>query len=213
MNEGSFRALDVVLPEGNLMMARFPRPHGRLVAADPTVVDTILTALAPAWPDHVPAGASRHAWRRGRVLRHRSQDAGGASFIQSIEGGGWGGRPTEDGKSGTVSVCQGDVRNGAIEAIELKCPVLIEERAPAPDSGGAGKFRGARPNDSRVLNSSEGRWNLRAARPRIDMPALGHPRQQAGRWIGNYLLRTPEDNEFKVVVVDRPPHPRSRRSS
>ena len=55
--------------------------------------------------------------------------------VQSIEGGGWGGRPTEDGESGTVSVCQGDVRNGSIEGIELKCPVLVEEPrrcAPIP---------------------------------------------------------------------------------
>ena len=49
--------------------------------------------------------------------------------VQSIEGGGWGGRPFEDGESGTVSVCQGDVRNGSIEGIELKCPVVVESRA------------------------------------------------------------------------------------
>ena len=29
----------------------------------------------------------------------------------------------------TVSVCQGDVRNGSIEGIELKCPVVVESRA------------------------------------------------------------------------------------
>ena len=49
--------------------------------------------------------------------------------VQSIEGGGWGGRPFEDGESATVSVCQGDVRNGSIEGIELKCPVVVESRA------------------------------------------------------------------------------------
>ena len=85
-------------------------------------------------------------------------------MLQSLEGGGWGGRPFEDGESGTVSVCQGDVRNAAIEAIELKCPVMVEQRALRPDSGGPGKFRGGLGIEMKIRNFVEGRWNL--PRPR-----------------------------------------------
>ncbi|MDB5546107.1 MAG: N-methylhydantoinase B/acetone carboxylase, alpha subunit, partial [Hyphomicrobiales bacterium] len=56
VNEGSFRALDVIIPEGNIMMARFPAPMSGWSAVIPTAVDTIVTALAPAMPDRVPAG-------------------------------------------------------------------------------------------------------------------------------------------------------------
>jgi N-methylhydantoinase B len=60
----------------------------------------------------------------------------------NIFGGGWGGRPTEDGEDAAVSVCQGDVRNTPVELQEIKSPVLVETHALRPDSGGAGEYRG-----------------------------------------------------------------------
>ncbi len=144
VNEGSFRALNVIIPEGNIMMARFPAPMAGWSVIVPTVVDTIVKALAKAMPDRVPAGHHGAARRRGGVLRRRIPKTKRRFVVQSIEGGGWGGRPFEDGESGTVSVCQGDVRNGSIEGIELKCPVVVREpRAahrflPAPASIAAG---------------------------------------------------------------------------
>ena len=74
VNEGSFRALEVIIPEGNIMMARFPAPMASWSMIVPTVVDTIVAALAPAMPERVPARPSRPARRRGRVLRRASRD-------------------------------------------------------------------------------------------------------------------------------------------
>src|SRR4029077_15352993 len=48
VNEGSFRALDVIIPEGSIMMARFPAPMSGWSLIVPMVVDTIIAALAPA---------------------------------------------------------------------------------------------------------------------------------------------------------------------
>src|SRR3989441_4925165 len=56
VNEGSFRALQVIIPEGNIMMARFPAPMSSWSVIVPMVVDTIVAALAPAMPERVPAG-------------------------------------------------------------------------------------------------------------------------------------------------------------
>src|SRR4249919_857522 len=56
VNEGSFRALQVIIPEGNIMMARFPAPMAGWSGIVPTVVDAIVMALAKAMPDRVPAG-------------------------------------------------------------------------------------------------------------------------------------------------------------
>jgi N-methylhydantoinase B len=196
VNEGSFRALDVVLPEGNMMMARYPAPMAGWSTPIPTVVDTIITALAQAWPEHVPA--AHLGTLGGAVVFYGINPQTRRRFIiQSIEGGGWGGRPHEDGESGTVSVCQGDVRNGAIEAIELKCPVLIEERGLRADSGGPGKFRGGLGQNTKVLNFIEGRWNLQRP-PRIECPPWGIRGGKPGGH-GDYLLRTSGDNEFKIV--------------
>ena len=136
VNEGSFRALKVVIPEGNIMMARFPAPMSGWSYVIPTVVDMIVAALAKAMPDRVPGG--HHGLLGGAVVFFGVHPKTKRRFIvQSIEGGGWGGRPMEDGVSGTVSVCQGDVRNGSIEGIELKCPVVVERRALRTDSAAA----------------------------------------------------------------------------
>ncbi len=159
VNEGSFRALNVVIPEGNIMMARYPAPMANWSTIIPTVVDTIIRALAPAMPDKIPA--AHHGLLGGAVVFFGVDPKTNRRFVvQSIEGGGWGGRPTEDGESGTVSVCQGDVRNGSIEGIELKCPVMISGRELRRDSCGAGKFRGGLGIDVTVKNFVDGRWNL-----------------------------------------------------
>ena len=199
VNEGSFRALDIVLPEGNFMMARHPIPMTGWSLMLPTVADTIVAALAPAMKEKAPAG-------------HHS-DLGGVAFfgidpktkrrfvLQSIEGGGWGGRPHEDGESGSVSICQGDVRNGSIEAIELKCPLMIERRGLRQDTGGAGKYRGGLGVELHVRNFVEGRWNLN--RPyRQGLASWGLWGGQAGA-IGGYLVMKPGENEFRALYGHR----------
>jgi len=139
VNEGSFRALNVDLPDGTILSARSPAALGQWSIALPTVIDTILKALAPAVPDLIPAA-------------HKG-DMGGCSFfgvredhsrflLLNIFGGGWGGRPHGDGASASMSVCQGDVRNTPVELQEIKYPFLIRRCALRPDSGGAGQYRG-----------------------------------------------------------------------
>ena len=193
VNEGSFRALDVIIPEGNIMMARFPAPMSGWSAVVPTVVDTIVAALAPAMPDHVPAG--HHGLLGGAMVFFGNHPQTGKRFVvQSLEGGGWGGRPMEDGESGTVSVCQGDVRNGSIEGIELKCPVLVEARAMRADSCGAGKYRGGLGLDVRVRNLVEGRWNFEHTK-RQKCPPWGLWNGKAGEF-GGYLMRLPGEQDF-----------------
>ncbi|MFL4979729.1 MAG: hydantoinase B/oxoprolinase family protein, partial [Xanthobacteraceae bacterium] len=163
VNEGSFRALKVIVPEGNIMMARFPAPMSGWSSIVPTVVDAVVAALAQAMPERVPAG--HHGLLGGAVVFFGQHPKTGRRFIvQSLEGGGWGGRPFEDGVSATVSVCQGDVRNGSIEGIELKCPVLVEGRELRSDSCGAGKFSGGLGIDMRVRNLVEGKWNFEQTR-------------------------------------------------
>ena len=140
VNEGCFRPLHVELPEGTMLSAKPPAALGLWSIALPTVIDTILKALAPAAPDKIPAA-------------HKG-DMGGCSFfgfreednqrflLLNIFGGGWGGRPHEDGESASVSICQGDVRNTPIELQEIKYPFIVEEHSLRQDSGGVGRTRG-----------------------------------------------------------------------
>ena len=140
VNEGSFRALKVILPPGKLLSALRPAPIGGWSLSLPTVLDTIFHALAAALPNSVPAA---HKGDMGGYAIFGTNPKTGRRYVcQNIIGGGWGGRPLEDGVSAAVSMCQGDVKNTPIELQELYYPLMYECHALRRDSGGAGKFRG-----------------------------------------------------------------------
>ena len=200
VNEGSFRAVKVEIQEGNLMMARYPATMAAWSLPVPTVVDTIIRALAPALPDRIPAA---HAGTLGGAVTFFGTDpATGRGFVlQTIEGGGWGGRSWEDGASGSVSVCQGDVRNAPIENIELKCPVVVEGRALREGSGGAGKHRGGLGVQTTVTNLVEGEWGISNS-GRRRCPPWGLWGGQPGATAQN-LLRLPGEPDFRPAEVHR----------
>ena len=206
VNEGSFRALDVIIPEGNIMMARFPAPMAGWSAIVPTVVDTIVAALRQG--DARP-GAGRPSWparRRRGVLRRATRRPTGASWCRASRAAAGAAGRTEDGESATVSVCQGDVRNGSIEGIELKCPVLVESRALRRDSGGAGKApRRARHRHAACATSSRAA-GISSIPARSDCPPWGLWGGTPGR-TGDFLLRLPGENDFRSMDASHYPVP------
>jgi N-methylhydantoinase B len=196
VNEGSFKALNVILPEGSFMMAKFPAPMASWSTALPSVIDAILAAMAPARKAMTPAA---HKGAMGDALTFFGNDpkTGKRFVVQSTEGGGWGGRPMEDGPSASCTICQGDVRNGPIESLEQRFPIIVEQRKMRMDSGGAGKFRGGLGLDVQVRNLVTGRWNLtQTGRHRVPPWGLwggktgGKPER---------LVRLPGENDWKPV--------------
>jgi N-methylhydantoinase B len=205
LNEGSFRALHVEIQEGNVMMARYPAPMASWSLILPSVVDVVLRALAPALPDRIPAAHMGTMGGAQLTFIGRHPRTGKGFVVQSIDGGGWGGRPWGDGASASVSVCQGDVRNAPIENLELKYPILVESRGLRPDSGGAGKFRGGLGTATRARNLVEGLWDL--AKPgRSLCPPWGLWGGGEGA-LGSRNLRLPDATEFTAMDAHRHPVP------
>jgi len=195
LNEGAFSALKVIIPEGNMMMARYPAFMAGWSMPLPTVVDTILLALAEAAPERIPAA---HSGSLGAALSYSGRDkARERDFVlMSIESGGWGGRHDGDGEDVSMSVCQGDVRNAPIENLELKGPVIVEERALRPDSGGAGRFRGGLGVRTRIRALVEGRINVQGGDGgRLTCPPWGLLGGGSGA-VAKTLVRTPGETEF-----------------
>src|SRR5580704_794875 len=193
VNEGSFRALKVEIQEGNLMMAVFPAPMSSWSRMLPTVVDTILTSLADAMPDRIPAATMGTL---GGALAFFGRDTvKNRNFVlQTIEGGGWGARPWEDGESASVSVCQGDVRNAPVETIELKTPVIVRKRSLREGSGGAGAFRGGLGITTTIESLAEGRWSS-SQQGRTVLAPWGIRNGGSGR-VGEAYIKAAGDADF-----------------
>ncbi len=141
VNDGSFRSLKSIVPEGKVVSAVRPAPMRKWMTYPMTVIDTVFKALAPAIPDRVIAG--HHADLLsvnvfGTNPKTREFFIGGTS----LPGGGWGAKMSEDGVSATVCINDGDTHNSPNEQTEAKFPIVVENYALIPDSGGAGKFRG-----------------------------------------------------------------------
>jgi N-methylhydantoinase B len=169
VDEGSFRNLRVILPEGKLLNARPPAALGQWSISLPTVVDTIIKALAPALPDRVPAG---HKGDMSGFTFYGVDERTGSRFVcLNINGGGWGGRPVGDGPSACVSVCQGDVRNIPIEIQEARYPLVFTRHELRADSGGAGRHRGGLGLDIEALPQQEMFTNI--ANERTTCPPWG----------------------------------------
>lgn len=141
VNDGSFRSLKVIMPEGRVISATRPAPMRWWMTFPMTVIDTIFKALANAVPDMVIAG--HHADLLVAAL-HGISPVDNRFFIAVLGplGGGWGAKSNEDGVSVTVCINDGDTHNSPTEQVEAKYPFLIEKYALRQDSGGAGRARG-----------------------------------------------------------------------
>ena len=141
INDGSFRNLKTIVPPGRVVSATRPAPMRWWMTFPMTVIDTVFKALVDAIPESVIAG---HHADLCVSLVHGIDPRDGKFFLAHMGplGGGWGAKASEDGKSGTVCINDGDTHNSPREQLETKYPLLVERYALIPDSGGPGKHRG-----------------------------------------------------------------------
>ena len=165
INDGQFRALDIVLPPGRVVSAQKPSAMRMWMTFPMTIVDTIFKALAPALPDNVIAG--HHAdLCVGRVNGRRPTDNSFFIYLGGLVGGGWGAKHDSDGVNATIAINDGDTHNGPSEQVEAKYPLLVERYALRPDSGGAGKFRGGLGTEQVVQMRAQINFNAQMDRVR-----------------------------------------------
>src|SRR5512145_640317 len=138
-NEGTFRPLKLILPEGKILSAHPTAPMGNYSQPFPTVIDAIIKALEKALPDRV-TGAHFGTFSG---VRFRGKRDNGAPFDCHDSGhGGWGACATHDGAGPFRTMAHGDTRLIPIELQESMYPYRIVEFALRQNSAGAGKFRG-----------------------------------------------------------------------
>lgn len=139
-NEGAFRPLSVICPEGRFLNARPGAPMGLYSAPLATVIDTIVLALAPACPERAAAG---HSGDFALFRIYGSHPETGALFNVFGSGfGGWGALDGMDGSSPFKTMAHGDVLEVPTELHEAFYPVRVVSYEFRADSGGAGRYRG-----------------------------------------------------------------------
>jgi N-methylhydantoinase B len=139
-NEGTFRPLKMVLPQGTLISAEPTAAMGLYSIPFPTVIDCIIKALEPALPERV-TGAHFGTFSSLSFSGKRTDT--GAVFKANDSGhGGWGACARHDGAGPFRTMAHGDTRLIPIELQESMYPYRVEEFCLRQDSGGPGKWRG-----------------------------------------------------------------------
>ena len=139
-NEGTYRPLDVILPEGKFLSAGPNAPMAKYSAPLATVIDVIIRALGEALPERACAG---HHGTFG-VHTFVGRDPRSGKLFKNLETaqGGWGATAGYDGAGPFKTFAHGDTLNVPVELQEALYPLRFEELSLRPDSGGAGEFRG-----------------------------------------------------------------------
>ena len=168
-NQGCYRPIDVVIPEGTLLNPHHPAPVAIRAHTLKRAADVVLGALVQAVPDRVPAApaGSISCVSFGGVDPRSGERFG----LSDIVAGGSGGRPGGDG----IEVVDTDVSNCMnipAEAIEMDYPLRVRSYRLRRDSGGAGRYRGGT-GTVRVLEAVRGAITCSYRSERHFTPAWG----------------------------------------
>lgn len=187
-NEGYFRAIRVLAPEGTIVNPLPPAPVAARGLTAFRIANAVLGALAKLAPDRVPAcevGGDTGISIGGYDARRRA-----FVFLEFLFSG-WGGRPDADGIDGAASVVV-NFSNQPVEVVENEYPLRIEEYGFLPDSGGPGKHRGGL-GLVRQYRFLEETGTLQIRSDRTLFPAYGLAGGRPGRLCRNVLNPGPNE--------------------
>lgn len=157
-NEGCFRPVSFLLPEGSLVNARPPRPvSAGNVETWQRIVDVVLGALARALPTSVPA-ASASTMDNVSIGGHDPFRRGAFAFYETVGGG------------------SGLVREWEFLAPTTVTVIADRRRRAAPPAGRAARLTSAR---------EAPRWSFRRKSPCTSKKETSSPWRAGGRRLGH----------------------------
>lgn len=141
VNAGLLRPVTVFVPEGSVVNALFPAAIGLRTTMGVRLQDAVMGALAQALPEVIPAAGS------GIIVPvvFAEPGAGGlgvkVNVLETLSGG-TGGTSGCDGLHARDVVDIANLRNNPLEMLEARASARVLRYGLAPDSAGAGRFRG-----------------------------------------------------------------------
>ncbi len=138
-NEGSAAPIRLVAPEGSVVNCRFPAAVAARMQIGHFMTEIVYRALAPVLPNRVIAASGGTPATMNVFYGRRGNGRPFHAVI--IRGGGMGASARRDGAGCFIFPANG--ANTPVEILESDTPLIVECRELLPDSGGAGKHRGA----------------------------------------------------------------------
>ena len=139
LNDGWFRPVELVCPEGTVFTAVRPAPVSTYWETGAYAVDLIWHALFSVLSDRLTAGHSLSVC--GTIISGKNE-SGEYFILVEPQAGGWGAGATKDGESGLVVVGDGETYIMPVEVCESRYPLLVDQYAFHRSLKGNGKYRG-----------------------------------------------------------------------
>lgn len=141
-SHGCFRALNIVCPEGTILTCQRPAPVSTYWETAAYASDLIWKAMAPLFPDRLPAGHFLSVC--GTIVSGIHPDTGELFLLVEPQAGGWGAGVDKDGENGLVCIDDGETYIIPVEVCETRYGVIVDQYALDITEGGAGEHRGGR---------------------------------------------------------------------
>jgi N-methylhydantoinase B len=197
-SSGYFRPIAVQAPEGTVVNPRSPAACGARGITGFRIMDAVLGALAQAVPERVPADGEGG----NSIISIGGYDHQGRAFVYvDLIAGARGGRPNGDGPEG-VPHPGSNISNTPVEIAEAELPVRIEHYGLLPDTGGAGRYRGALAQVRQVRCLAEDAV-LQIRSDKRHFPPYGLQGGQPGTPSLNILNPGPEQKVLPTLAVSR----------
>jgi len=141
-NDGMVRPVNIIIPEGTILNARYPAATTFGNHLCPPNADSIIRALSEAVPKRVTAGWNQLLCGLTNGIDPRKKDNFVDIFFMGFKGGSGG----TDGVDGYDHIGMIDASGGVLdqdyEMFEQQTPHILKQHEFLLDSSGAGKFRG-----------------------------------------------------------------------
>ena len=137
-NDGVFRAIEVIAPEGTVTNALPPAACAARGLTGFRAADCAFGALAQLYPHLVFAGSD--GGNTGITIGGTDAERKPYIYVDFLSGA-WGGRPTRDGLDGNTNMFA-NMASFSVEVIEADNPLEVLDYEMVPDTGGPGQFRG-----------------------------------------------------------------------
>jgi N-methylhydantoinase B len=155
-NEGCFRAMTIICPEGTVFTAQRPAPVSTYWDSMIFAADLVWKAMAPHVPHRLAAGHFMSVCADVTYTIH--PDTGQPAILVEPNAGGWGAGIDQDGEGGLVCLGDGETYILPVEVTEVIYGIQVDRYAFNTAPGGEGQFRGGPGliRDYRILSDAGG---------------------------------------------------------